>query len=401
MNPGLEKLHPRQGFSMNELRYGIVAEKIYTEEKIIENGMLIIESNRIAGIVGNQDPSQVDKIYDFSAMQIIPGLIDTHIHGAKGYDTMDGDFTSLNEISKFLGKNGITAFVPTTVTDELTNIKKALLNIQDCMGKVDGAQILGAYIEGPYLGVQHRGAHPEKLIRTIELKEIEELLAGLGPTVQTVALAPDKENSLALIKYLRTRGIHVSMGHTHATYEQVEQGVTAGANIAVHIYNGMRGLHHREPGVVGAALVNDNIYTELIADFIHVHSVAMEILLRCKPKDKVVLISDAMQATGLPNGQYQLGTLGVTVEDGIVRTKDGSLAGSTITILQSVHGLIQKMGVDPLTAVQMASLNPSQLLGMEQEIGSIKIGKQADFVVVDQNFEVQMTVIQGKIIYQK
>lgn len=386
---------------MDELRYGIIAEKIYTEEKIIPNGMMIIEGDKIAGIIENQDRSLVETIYDFSGMQVIPGLIDTHIHGAKGYDTMGADFTSLNEISKFLARNGITAFVPTTVTEELENIKKALLNIQDCIGKVNGAQILGSYIEGPYLGAKHRGAHPENLIRTIELSEIQELLKGLGQTVQTVTLAPDKEEALDLIRYLRTRGIHVSMGHTDATYEQVQQGALAGADIVVHMYNGMRGLHHREPGVVGAALVNDNIYTELIADFIHVHSAAMEIVLRCKPKNKVVLISDAMQATGLANGQYCLGTLEVTVKDGIVRTEDGSLAGSTTTILQSVRGLIQKMGVDPLVAVHMASLNPSQLLGLEKKIGSIKTGKQADLVVVDQDFQVAMTVIRGKVIYKK
>lgn len=386
---------------MNELRYGIVAEKIYTEEKIITKGMIIIEDGRIAGIVSNQDRMQVETIYDFSSFQIIPGLIDTHIHGANGYDTMGADFTSLNEISKFLAKNGITAFVPTTVTDELINIKKALINIQDCMGRVDGAQILGSYIEGPYIGAKHRGAHPEKLIRNIELIEIQELISSLGQTVQTVALAPEKENSLTLIKYLRQRGIHVSMGHTNATYEQVQQAVTAGANIAVHIYNGMRGLHHREPGMVGAALVNDNIYTELIADFVHAHSAAMEIVLRCKPKGKVILISDAMQATGLADGQYRLGTLDVIVQDGIVRTEDGSLAGSTTTILQSVRGLIEKMDVDPLTAVHMASLNPSQLLGVEKNLGSIKIGKQADFVIVNQKFEVVMTMIKGKVIYKK
>jgi N-acetylglucosamine-6-phosphate deacetylase len=269
------------------------------------------------------------------------------------------------------------------------------------MGRVEGAQILGSYIEGPYIGTEHRGAHPEKLIRNIELTEIQELIFAAGGTVKTVALAPEKENCLALIQYLRQQGIYVAMGHTNATYEQVQQAVVAGANITVHIYNGMRGLHHREPGIVGAALVNDKIYTELIADFIHVHSGAMEIVLRCKPKDKVVLISDAMQATGLPDGQYKLGTLEVTVQDGVVRTADGSLAGSTTTILQSVRGLIQRMGVDPLVAVHMASLNPSRLLGLENNIGSIKIGKQADLVVVDQNFKVAMTVIQGKVIYKK
>lgn len=386
---------------MNEGRYGILARKIYTEEKIILDGVIVVEDGKISEIIEDKGMARVEALYDFSDLQVIPGLIDTHIHGANGYDTMGADFQSLNEISKFLVKNGITAFVPTTVTDEIKNIKQAVLNVKNCMGKVEGAQILGSYIEGPYIGSKYRGAHPEKLIRNIEGKEIEALLATAGHTVKTIALAPDKEKSLLAINYLHKQGVLVSMGHTNATYEQAEQAVLAGANIAVHIYNGMRGLHHREPGMVGAALVNDDIYTELIADFIHVHKATIEIVLRCKPQDKVVLISDAMQATGLPDGQYRLGTLDVIVKDGIVRTEDGSLAGSTITILKAVQGLISQMGVEPLQAVHMASLNPSKLLGLEKQIGSIKIGKQADLVVVDQNFEVFMTIIQGKMIYKK
>lgn len=163
----------------------------------------------------------------------------------------------------------------------------------------------------------------------------------------------------------------------------------------------MRGLHQREPGTLGAVLVNDEIYTELIADFNHVHPAAMEILLRCKPNDKVILISDAMEATGLPDGQYMLGVLPVVVKEGIVRTESGSLAGSTTNILQCVQGLIEKMAVPPLSAVRMASLNPSELLGLDSILGSIKVGKQADLVVVDNKFEVVMTVVKGKVVYRR
>lgn len=386
---------------MERMRYAIAAGKIYTEDKIIENGVVIVENGSIVAIREKDTTLHAEVLYDCSEFQVLPGLIDTHIHGANGYDTMQADFTALNEISKYLATKGITAFVPTTVTDELPKIKRTLANIKACMGKVEGAQILGSYVEGPYITAEHRGAHPQKLIREIRLTEMEELIVASGDTVRTVALAPEKQNSLDLIKYLHQVGIHTAIGHTNATYEQVQQAAEAGADIAVHTYNGMRGFHHQEPGTLGAVLVNDKIYTELIADFTHAHTAAMEILLRCKPKDKVILISDAIEATGLSDGQYMLGTLQVVVKKGIARTESGSLAGSTTNILKCVQGLIEKMAVDPLSAVHMASLNPSKLLGVDSIIGSIKLGKQADFVVVDNNFEIVMTVVNGKVVYHR
>lgn len=383
------------------MRYAITARKIYTEDKIIENGVVIVENETIIAIEENDNTLGAAALYDFSEFQVLPGLIDTHIHGANGYDMMQADFTALNRISNYLVTKGITAFVPTTVTDELFKIKRALANVNTCRGKVEGAQILGSYVEGPYITAEHSGAHPVKLIREIRLDEMEELLAASGNTVRTVALAPEKQHSLELVHYLHQRGVHVAIGHTNATYEQLQQAAALGANIAVHAYNGMRGLHQREPGTLGAVLVNDEIYTELIADFNHVHPAAMEILLRCKPNDKVILISDAMEATGLPDGQYMLGVLPVVVKEGIVRTESGSLAGSTTNILQCVQGLIEKMAVPPLSAVRMASLNPSELLGLDSILGSIKVGKQADLVVVDNKFEVVMTVVKGKVVYRR
>lgn len=386
---------------MDEMRYAITAGKVYTENGILENGAVIVDKGKIAAIVNKAEAGKVKRIYDYAGFQLFPGLIDLHIHGANGFDTMQADFKALNEISRYLAKQGITAFLPTTVTDTIANIKRALQNVKECMGKVEGAQILGSYIEGPYITAEHNGAHPRELIREVRLGEAEDLLAAAGNTVRTVALAPEKPKALELIQYLKARGVHAAIGHTNATYEQVQQAAHAGADIAVHTYNGMRGLHHREPGAVGAALINDTIYTELIADFIHTHPAAIEILLRCKPQDKVVLISDAMQAAGLPDGRYRLGTLPVVVQGGIVRTASGSLAGSTANIMQSVAGLIQKMGISHLAAVHMASLNPARLLGIAEKTGSISTGKQADIVVVDDGFSVVMTVVKGKVVYQR
>lgn len=203
---------------MDRVRYAITARKIYTEDKIIENGVVIVENETIIAIEENDNTLGAAALYDFSEFQVLPGLIDTHIHGANGYDMMQADFTALNRISNYLVTKGITAFVPTTVTDELFKIKRALANVNTCRGKVEGAQILGSYVEGPYITAEHSGAHPVKLIREIRLDEMEELLAASGNTVRTVALAPEKQHSLELVHYLHQRGVHVAIGHTNATW---------------------------------------------------------------------------------------------------------------------------------------------------------------------------------------
>jgi N-acetylglucosamine-6-phosphate deacetylase len=386
---------------MKESFYAIIAGNVYAEEGILKNGAVIVRDGRIAGITDWPQELGVQTVYDFSEYELIPGLIDTHIHGANGYDVMMADFTAINEISKYLAQKGITAFLPATVTEELQRIKAALINIKDAMGRVEGAQILGAYIEGPYFTEKHRGAHPAALLREIRLEEMKELVAAAPAQVRTVAIAPEKRESDGLIRYLKRMGIHTALGHTDATYEEVQRAVSAGADIAVHTFNGMRGFHHREPGTVGAVLTNDEVYTELIADFIHAHPAAIEILLRCKSPDKVVLISDAMQAAGLADGEYTLGTLKVIVRNGVARTESGSLAGSSTNIARCVRDLIVNLQVDPLRAVHMASLNPSKLLGAEPDLGSIRVGKQADLVLVDKEFEAVMTLVKGKVVYRK
>ena len=385
---------------MNMLHYTITANKIYMANKIIENGAVVIEDGLIKDIVEHQTEITTDCIYNCREMQLLPGLIDTHIHGANAYDVMQDNFTAVNEVSKFLAKHGITSFVPVVMTAALDTMHKALKNIQACVGKVAGAEILGSYVEGPYLTSAHRGAHPENFLRPIRIQEVDELINTANHGILTVTVAPEKKNAIELIRHLVHQGIHVSLGHTDATYEEMTKAVAAGADIAVHTYNGMRGLHHREPGAVGAVLTNDHIYAELIADFIHVHPAAMEILLRCKPKDKIVLISDAIEATGLEDGKYKLGQLQVTVKDSIARVDSGSLAGSTTNLLKSVIELIAKMAVNPVEAINMASRNPAQMLGLENQIGSIKIGNKANLVIVDNQFQVAMTLIKGKIVYK-
>jgi len=383
------------------MKYLIKASEVYCEDEVLKNSSLIINDDLIEEI-GSQNNQQDMEVIDLTGYKIIPGLIDLHIHGANGYDTMDSSYEALNEISKYLSENGVTAFLPTTVTANWERIRDAAKNIDETMKKgVDGAVIIGAYIEGPFITEKNKGAHPAEFIRRINNEDIDQLLQDTNGSIRIITIAPEKEGAVELIKSLTAKGLKVSIGHTDATFDETKEAVQNGANIAVHVFNGMRGLHHREPGVVGAALAIDELYAELIADKIHVHPEAMKILFKCKGADKTCLISDCMRAGGLADGEYKLGELEVVVKNSIPRLRNGSLAGSTLRLIDGVKNIIEEVGVSPLDAVHMASLVPAKILGIDNEFGSIKANKKANLTVVDKDLNVIMTIINGKIVYKK
>lgn len=371
------------------------AMKIFGEQGIERNALLVVEDDRFLGFYHRQDVERMGiLIHDYKELMILPGLVDSHIHGAVGRDTMDASPESLAEIGKFLLAEGTTSWMPTTVTAELGDIVKAIENVEACRSMEGVARVIGCFVEGPYIAKEHKGAHPEALIRPLSEKELERMMA--AGTVGALAVAPEKEGAGAFIEWAVKRGVKISLAHSGATYEEALAAIKAGADAVVHTFCGMAGLHHRKPNLVGAALTEDAAYAELIADGIHVQAPAMRILLRCKPKDKVILVSDAISATGLPDGQYMLGVESITVMGGVSRVSGGSLAGSTTTLLQEVRRLVLDLGEEPLAAVHMASLNPSRRFGLEREIGSIAKGKKADFIVVDKKYRLKETWLGGR-----
>lgn len=381
----------------DNLKYVIRANEIFTEEGIIKDACLTIEDNLIKGLNRNDDNC---KEINLKGYRLIPGLIDMHIHGANGFDTMDASYDSLNEISKYLAKNGVGAFLPTTVTSEWNKIINALKNVKDTIPKgVEGASILGSYVEGPYICAKHKGAHPEEFIRKLSIHELQELINASENTIRVVTIAPEIEGALDAIRFLKENNINVSMGHTDALGEEVRSATNAGANIAVHVFNAMRGIHHREPGSAGAFMILDEVYTELIADGIHVHPDIIKMILRCKGPDKTCLITDCMMAGGLSDGEYMLGELKVIVKDSICRISNGSLAGSTLRLIDGVKNLIKFTGINPLDAVHSASLVPAKILEIDSKLGSIKEGKIANLTVVDDDFTTVMTIVNGKVVY--
>ncbi len=382
-------------------KMAIKAQKIFTEAFIELNKYIIIDDGKFWGMMTRDEVIAANiPTVEYPHSYMLPGLIDTHIHGAVGCDTMDATPAALQKIGDYLVSQGTTSWMPTTVTAPLENIYKAISNVAAYQGKLSGARILGMFIEGPYITVKHRGAHPENCIRPLNKDEILQMKK--SGSVKSIIIAPEKENAVSFTKWITDKlQIKVSLGHSSADYTEACACFDAGADASVHTYCGMETLHHRNPNLLGAALTRDDVFAELIADGIHVSLPAMKILIKCKPADKLILISDAICATGLKDGRYMLGILPYNMKDGVARIDNGNLAGSTTVLLKEVKRLIEELGINPVTAVNMASLNPAKRFALDKELGSIKCGKKADFIIVSPDYTIEETWLDGNKVFAK
>lgn len=364
------------------------------------DGWLVFEGGIIThiGERGEAPPACQHQI-DAGGHFVLPGFIDVHVHGAMGHDTMDGDLEGLLAQAAFFAQHGVTSFLATTLTDTRPAIDKALGVIGQAMqADHTGAKILGAYVEGPYLNTQKAGAQNPQHIRRYDPTEATAWLdTGI---VKIMTVAPEFSENDALIKECVRRGITVSAAHTDATYLQMEYALALGVTQTTHTFNGMRGFHHREPGILGAALATDTIYCELIADNLHVHPAAMDVLWRAKGPERVILITDSTRATGMPDGEYDIAGQTFTMKDRESRLSDGTLAGSTATMDQVVLNMARQQG-GLQNIWPAASYNAACQIGVADRKGSLEIGKDADLVIVDADCGVQMTIGEGEILYAR
>lgn len=351
------------------------------------------------------------KICDFEKLEshislpknliLVPGFIDEHTHGSNGYDAMDGEEVSLLNISKNLAKEGTTSFLATTMTQEKNAILKSLKNINEYMKKniSEGASLLGVHLEGPFISKVYKGAQPENAIIKCDVELFTEFNKASGNNIKLVTMAYE-ENGRELLEYLVSHGITASLGHTNATSNEALEAISLGAHCATHTFNAMKGLHHREAGTLGACLLEDKVYCELIADLIHISPNAIKLLFKCKTADKVIAITDAMEAKNLEDGKYQLGGQDVYVKDGSARLIDGTLAGSILRLNEGLRNINKNAGVKFEDCIKIATINPAKNIGVSHIKGSIAIGKDADFAVIDEDFNVYLTIREGKIIYK-
>ncbi|ALC91495.1 N-acetylglucosamine-6-phosphate deacetylase [Bacillus sp. FJAT-18017] len=382
--------------------------KVVVEDTIIPDGYIMIQDGLIASVGNADDLPQVDPdtsvIELKSGYAVLPGFIDLHIHGAGGADTMDGTLQALETIAGILPAEGTTSFLATTITQEKGEIRQALQNAAAYMETYNTpgkAEILGIHLEGPFINPVRKGAQPEKYIVEPTIDLFEEWQKSSGHSIKLVTLAPEQKGGLELIRHLADQGVVASIGHSDATYSKCMEAVEAGARHVTHLYNGMRGLHHREPGVVGAALLLEQLKMEMIVDGVHSAPESVKLAIRTKGVDGTILITDAMRAKCLKDGQYDLGGQEVFVEDGKALLSNGTLAGSILKMNHSLKNVIEFSGVSLQEAVKMASENPARQLNIFHRKGSIAPGKDADFVIVDENLEVQLTFCRGKEAFRR
>jgi N-acetylglucosamine-6-phosphate deacetylase len=334
---------------------------------------------------------------------VVPGFIDEHIHGVNSSDAMDATIEALANISSTLAKEGTTSFLATTMTQSVENISKAVSNVKSYMThhNQDGAEVIGIHLEGPYLNCDACGAQPREYIVNPSVEQFKMYQELSGNAIKYVTIAPETEHGYELIQYCKEHDIVASIGHTKAKYDDAVKAIEHGATNVTHCYNAMTGLHHREPGVVGATMLHDELMAEMIVDGIHVHPKSVLLMLKNKTVENITLVTDSMRAKGLPDGEYELGGQKVNVRDGQARLEDGTLAGSVLKMIDAVNNMIEFTNVSLEEAVQMASTNPAKKLGVFDKKGSIEVNKDADLVVLNSNNEILMTICRGKIVYQK
>lgn len=376
--------------------------KIVLKDKVIEGDILVVDEI-IQNIIEKNNsccPSDVQNTVDLNGKYIVPGFIDIHIHGSHGADAMDCTEEALRTISSFICTKGTTKFLATTLTSSKENLKKVLEIAANLQNKeIDGATIFGVHMEGPYFDVEYKGAQNEKYMKPATSEEIKEYLDIKPGLVKLMSLSPHTEQSIETIKFLKANNVIVSVGHSAAKFDDVMKAVENGLSHSTHTFNGMRGINHREPGVAGAALISDKIYAEVIFDKIHIHPEIVRLMLKAKGTDKVVCITDAMAATGLPDGDYKLGELDVYVKNSQARLKSNdSLAGSVLT-LDKAFRHIMELGYSINDAVKVTSTNAATEFGLNA--GVIEVGKDADFAVLDDNYDVCMTIVNGHIKFKK
>ena len=374
--------------------------QIITPNKPYQLGWLMVEDKHITGIGFDSPPETNGETIDANGLTLHPGFIDLHVHGAMGYEAMDASTDSLQEMAAFYARYGVTSFLPTTWTSSNERIMAALAQIKQLTGKpIDGATILGAHVEGPYLNPEKCGAQDLTQIRRADRREVQQILeTGI---VKLLALAPEYAENHWLITTCRDQGITTSAAHTDATYDDIETAVKLGLKQSTHTFNAMRGLHHREPGTVGAVLTMPQIYCEVITDGIHVHPGAVDLLFKTKGADKIMIITDAVRGAGLPDGsEYELDGRKVFLQDGSARLPDGTLAGSTLTFDRGVYNFLKYTHTSIEDVWPVSSLNAACAISVDQHKGSLEVGKDADCILVDDQMSVYLTMVEGRIVYQ-
>ena len=368
--------------------------KIYTIDGSFRDGELAVAN----GIFVQADSQQNEEIFDGQGLYAIPGLIDLHLHGALGGDASDGFMKALEKMASYELSQGVTSICPTTMTIPLGELKVAVRTIKEFANKnvKYASRILGINMEGPFISPVKKGAQKEQDILKADVGVFQELNDECGGMIKLVDLAPEMEGSLEFIASVKDK-VRISLAHTNASYEEASKAFATGAKHVTHLYNAMPPLHHREPGVIGAAFDNTDVKCELIVDGVHSHPAVVRASFVLFGYERIILISDSMRATGLADGEYTLGGQKVIVKGNEARLEDGTIAGSVTNLMSCLRKAVQ-FGIPLGQAVYSASTNPALALGVDDKLGSLDVGKIADFVLLDEDLNIKAVYLAGEKI---
>lgn len=379
----------------------ITAAHLITPTEWIESPVVVVEDGRITTLQSShamEMPAGLRPMH-FPDLVLAPGLIDIHIHGGAGHDVMEPDESARKQIERQLMQHGVTAYLPTTVTAPQDRILQALEHLGKAVAGSEGsgrALPIGIHLEGPFISHAKRGVHPPASLIPPSPTALDRFWQASAGTLRMMTVAPELPGAIETIAHARTLGVHSSLGHSNATYAEARAGIAAGADHATHTFNAMRPLDHRDPGILAAILEDDGLTADIIVDGIHVDPSVVRLFLRAKGEDKAILITDAISATGMPDGTYSLGGFEVKVK-GDRCELEGKLAGSVLTLDRAIRNVMDFAGWKLQRAVKLATLNPAKLLGISDQRGMLAPGRRADMVVLTMQGKIAHTIIAGEL----
>lgn len=386
----------------------IINANIVMENQIINNGFLVMSEGKITVIdhmANCPTLALIENVIDCQQRgYIIPGMIDIHIHGAVGHDFMDADYICYSRIAKYLASEGITAFLATTMTGSMTEIEAAVEALAYYYKNQPTAvpEMLGIHLEGPFISQLKKGAQSEAYILKPNVQQFNDLYNKSHHSIRIVTFAPEEDSSFELLHELTSKGVIASIGHSNADYDTAQHALKAGINHATHLFNGMSGLHHRDPGVVGAVLLSEDVYVEIIPDNIHFHKDLLPMVYKLTGLNRLLVITDGMRAKGMPDGMYHLGGNEVEVMNNqCIQRKTGSLAGSVLNMNAARKNIEEWLTLSLAEQLRVVSLNQAEHLGMDNRKGSIALGKDADIVWLNEEGEVEKTFCLGILAFEK